>query len=150
MREEQDELYVKLKEKGIRLTPQRKLILDLLKNTSEHLTAEEIYQSIKQQLHPISLGTVYNTLHKLKETGIIQELTYGDMSSRYDGLSKPHYHVTCIKCGKVVDYDRELLTWLEEEAGAATGFYIDSHRMEFHGICPACQVSAENNNNAVG
>ena len=141
MREEDmDVLYERLREKGIRLTPQRKLILDLLKSSDEHLTAEEIYQNLKQQLQPISLGTVYNTLHKLKESGVIQELTYGDMSSRYDGVSRPHYHVTCVNCGKVVDFHWDVLKELEQEASVATGFLVNSHRMEFHGLCQQCQA----------
>lgn len=143
MREELDELYLELKEKGIRLTPQRKVILDLLKSTSEHLTAEEIYQNIKQKVQRVSLGTVYNTLHKLKEAGVIQELSYGDMSSRYDGFAMIHYHVTCVECGKVIDFHRNVLKSLEVEASQATGYAVDSHRIEFYGKCPDCQESSE-------
>ncbi|MDW7675603.1 MAG: Fur family transcriptional regulator [Bacillota bacterium] len=143
MEDKMNILYDRLKEKGIRLTPQRKVILDLLKGAEEHLTAEEIYQNIKQQMQPVSLGTVYNTLHKLKEAGVIQELTYGDMSSRYDGNSNLHYHVTCVDCGKVMDYKRDLLKSLEAEAGKETGFVISSHRMEFYGVCPDCQSKGE-------
>ncbi|MBS4026383.1 MAG: transcriptional repressor [Clostridia bacterium] len=141
MKEDLDFLYNRLKEKGIRITPQRKVILDLLKNSHEHLTAEEIYQNIKQKVQRVSLGTIYNTLHKLKDAGVIQELSYGDMSSRYDGTAKLHYHVTCVECGKVIDFHRDSLKSLEEEASSATGFAINTHRVELYGTCPGCQAN---------
>jgi Fur family peroxide stress response transcriptional regulator len=138
VKEDLEFLYNRLKERGIRITPQRKVILDLLKSSREHLTAEEIYQHIKQKMQRVSLGTVYNTLHKLKEAGVIQELSFGDMSSRYDGIAKFHYHITCVVCGKVMDFHRDSLKSLEEEASKASGFAINTHRIEFYGTCPLC------------
>src|SRR6476661_7925878 len=92
-----------LKERGVRLTPQRQMILKFLKETHEHPTAEEIYKQVCQEFSGISMATVYNTLHRLKELGAIKELSYGDMSSRYDGNDTEHAHVVCESCGEVID-----------------------------------------------
>lgn len=149
MRHDLEIAYRKFKEKGVRLTPQRRVILEYLKNSENHPTAEEIYHHIKEQLHRVSLGTVYNTLHMLKEMGVIQELSYGDMSSRYDGTPENHYHITCEKCGKVVDFSRPLFSNIESEAEKETDFSISYHRLELYGVCSQCN-RAEDTKSSVG
>ncbi len=126
-----------LKDKGVRFTPQRQAILEFLLRTDTHPTAEDIYQYVKAKFPGVSLGTIYNTLNMLKEHGHILELSYGDMSSRFDGHAKNHYHIVCSECGKVVDYHRPLIQ-LEQEAEEMTGFQVMGHRLEFYGICPGC------------
>ncbi len=127
-----------LKDKGVRFTPQRQAILEFLLRTNIHPTAEDIYQDVKAKFPGVSLGTIYNTLNMLKEHGHILELSYGDMSSRFDGNAQNHYHVVCSYCGKVVDFHRPLIR-LEEEAEQRTGFQVMGHRMEFYGICSECR-----------
>ena len=129
-----------LKNKGVRFTPQRQAILEFLLNTESHPTAEEIYQHVKAKFPGVSLGTIYNTLNMLKEHGHILELSYGDMSSRFDGNSLNHYHVVCTQCGVVVDLHRPLID-LEVEVAKNSGFDISGHRLEFYGLCPQCQCS---------
>jgi len=131
------EILKQLKEKGVRFTPQRQAILEYLLETDTHPTAEEIYQHVKAKFPGVSLGTIYNTLNMLKEHEYILELSYGDMSSRFDGNAQNHYHVVCSDCGKVVDFHRPLID-LEAEAGEKTGFKVLGHRLEFYGICPDC------------
>ncbi|MHB8124328.1 MAG: Fur family transcriptional regulator [Desulfitobacteriaceae bacterium] len=127
-----------LKDKGVRFTPQRQAILEFLLRTDTHPTAEDIYQDVKAKFPGVSLGTIYNTLNMLKEHGHLLELSYGDMSSRFDGNAKNHYHVVCSGCGKVIDYHRPLIQ-LEQEAEEKTGFQVTGHRLEFYGICPQCR-----------
>jgi len=128
----------KLKDKGVRFTPQRQAILEYLLGTDAHPTAEEIYHHVKAKFPGVSLGTIYNTLNMLKEHGYVLELSYGDMSSRFDGNPSNHYHIVCTECCKVVDFHRPLLQ-VEEEASAQSGFDILGHRLEFYGVCPECQ-----------
>lgn len=132
------DILKQLKEKGVRFTPQRQAILEYLLGTVTHPTAEDIYNHVKAKFPGVSLGTIYNTLNMLKEHGHILELSYGDMSSRFDGNPENHYHVVCRECGKVVDYHCPLLT-MEEEVSERTGFKVTQHRIEFYGICPDCQ-----------
>jgi Fur family peroxide stress response transcriptional regulator len=134
-----EESLADLKSRGVRLTPQRQMILRYLKETHEHPTAEQIYQQVSQEFSGISMATVYNTLHRLKELGVIRELSYGDMSSRYDGNDSEHAHLVCEGCGKVVDVPcppKERLISPELEA---QGFAVGSYRLEFYGLCPLCQ-----------
>lgn len=132
------EILRQLKGRGVRFTPQRQAILEFLLETKSHPTAEEIFQHVRAKFPGVSLGTIYNTLNMLKEHGHILELSYGDMSSRFDGNPHNHYHVVCLQCGKVFDYHHPLLD-LEQEATKESGFLITGHRLEFYGICPDCQ-----------
>ena len=131
------EILKQLKTKGVRFTPQRQAILEFLLETKSHPTADEIYQHVKAKFPGVSLGTIYNTLNMLKEHGHLLELSYGDMSSRFDGNPRNHYHIVCSKCGMVVDYHSPLID-MDQEVMDKSGFLIMGHRMEFYGVCPDC------------
>lgn len=98
-----------------------------------------VHRWVSSRLKGVSLATVYNILHLYRDLGIVMELSYGDMSTRYDGNFKNHYHITCSECGRVCDYHRDLMEGIEEDAERDTGFKVISHRVEFIGICPDCQ-----------
>ncbi|TCP54698.1 Fur family peroxide stress response transcriptional regulator [Tumebacillus sp. BK434] len=131
-----------LKGRGIRLTPQRQIILQYLKETEEHPTAEQVYHKIGEQFPGISLATVYNTLNMLKELGVIRELSYGDVSSRYDGNDSEHAHLVCEHCAQVLDIasppEEAVLTKNVQQAG----FTVSSYRLEYYGTCASCAQSA--------
>lgn len=133
-----------LKDKGVRFTPQRQAILEFLLETQSHPTADEIYHHVKEKFPGVSLGTIYNTLNMLKEHGHLLELSYGDMSSRFDGNPKNHYHIVCSHCGRVVDYHRPLID-MNDEVTRESGFIITGHRMEFYGVCPECRKEEQLN-----
>ncbi|HIE26937.1 TPA: transcriptional repressor [Candidatus Poribacteria bacterium] len=133
-----DELITAFKAKGYRITKQRLIILNALRNTATHPTAEEIYNMVKPQIPNISLGTVYRTLGALEELGLLQKLVYGGSFSRYDGNVNAHYHAVCLDCGKVLDVDEPVLSNLEERFSSETGFTIVGHKLEFHGYCKDC------------
>ena len=134
-----DWTYQYLRDRGVRITPQRQAVLEYLDNTEAHPTAETIYNSLKSRFKGLSLATVYNILHLFRDHGIVMELSYGDSSARFDGNAENHYHITCSRCGKVADYHRDLIQGIEEEAERATGFKVQYHRVEFVGTCPECQ-----------
>ena len=133
------EILHKLKDKGVRFTPQRQAILEFLLSTECHPSAEEIYQHVKAKFPGVSLGTIYNTLNMLKQHGCILELSYGDLSSRFDGNPENHYHIVCLGCGKVEDFHRPLID-IDREVENKSGFTVTGHRLEFYGLCPACQA----------
>ena len=91
-----------------RMTKQRKQILEVLKNTNTHPTADEIYEEVKKEIPNISLGTVYRNLNVLSEMDEIMILDYGSSYSRFDGNPKNHYHFKCEQCGKVFDLEKEV------------------------------------------
>lgn len=121
-----------------RMTKQRQIILEVLRSTKAHPTADWIYEQVRQSVPRISLGTVYRNLRVLKETGDIQELNYGSTYSRFDGNTEPHYHFVCKDCGAVLDIDLPTLTDFNSHVADSIGGHVDFHRMEFYGICAGC------------
>jgi Fur family ferric uptake transcriptional regulator/Fur family peroxide stress response transcriptional regulator len=126
-------------QKKMRMTKQKKIILDILQNTKCHPTADWIYQEARKILPEISLGTVYRNLRILKEQGKILELNYGSTFSRYDGNSSNHYHFVCQKCGKVFDVDMDRIDYIENEVNKKLDAVVINHRLEFYGICKDCK-----------
>jgi Fur family transcriptional regulator, peroxide stress response regulator len=121
-----------------RMTRQRQIILEVLRSTKTHPTADWIYEQVRQTVPRISLGTVYRNLRVLKEMGDIQELNYGSTYSRFDGVADPHYHFVCKDCGSVLDVELPLITDYEAKVADYIGGQVDFHRMEFYGTCAGC------------
>ncbi len=128
-----------LKNNGIRMTPQRHAILTYLFQTKSHPTADEIYKALEKEYPSMSVATVYNNLRVFREAGLVQELSFGDDSSRFEANSSIHYHVVCRECGHIEDFFYPCLTDLEKLAAKRTGFTIESHRVELYGLCASCQ-----------
>lgn len=124
-----------------RMTKQRKVILEVLKSTKSHPTADWIYDQVREQLPNISLGTVYRNLKVLKEMGEIMELDYGSTYSRFDGYPENHYHFVCNSCDKVIDMDIPYYESLNEKAEENNSIKVLDHRLEFYGLCKECNYN---------
>ncbi|WP_080849183.1 Fur family transcriptional regulator [Cytobacillus gottheilii] len=131
------ELVPFLKEKGLRITPQRIQILSAMMETDGHPTAEDIQSKIPI----ISLATIYNNLKLFVKLGIVEELPYGNGVSRFELYKAPHYHVICENCGKIADLNFPDLKVVEAFASSVTGFKIHTHKMEVYGQCTKCLPS---------
>ena len=131
-----------LKESGVRITPQRHAVLEYLLTSMIHPTADEIYKALEKKFPSMSVATVYNNLRVLREVGLVQELTYGDSSSRFDCNTQEHYHIICNKCEKIVDFQYPSFNEVESLAEQVTGFDVSHHRLEIYGICEDCQIVA--------
>ncbi|MDN5293243.1 MAG: Fur family transcriptional regulator, peroxide stress response regulator [Eubacteriales bacterium] len=125
-------------QKTTRMTKQKKVILDILRSTKVHPSADWIYEQARRILPDISLGTVYRNLRLLREKGEILELSYSRDFSRYDGNPQNHYHFMCRKCGRVMDVDLPLMNELEEKVARLIGGKVETHRLEFYGLCQDC------------
>ncbi len=125
------------------MTHQRQVILEEVKKGPEHPTADEIYARVRKRLPRISMGTVYRNLDILASTGLIQMIEPGHPQKRFDGVTREHYHLTCVRCGKIEDAPIEpsdnTLENLESALGRMTKFGIFGHKLEFLGLCAACQ-----------
>lgn len=119
-----------------RMTRQRMAILEVLRNTDTHPTADWVYTEVREILPKISLGTVYRNLNLLRDAGEIQELSYGSNFSRFDGNPEEHPHFHCNRCHRVYDLDFELN--LAPKVRAESGFRVERTRVEFDGICANC------------
>lgn len=131
----------KLKDTGVRMTPQRHAILAYLYQTDGHPTADDIYKALAGNFPNMSVATVYNNLKVFRETGLVQELTFGDNSSRFEITKDIHYHVLCINCGNIENLEYPCVSDIEVLAQQRTGYKIDCHRVEVLGLCPSCQES---------
>lgn len=121
------------------MTKQRALILEELRGTTSHPTADEIYAMVRAKLPHISLGTVYRNLELLAETDQVLKLEYAGFQKRFDGNVNPHAHVRCERCGKVADVMGNVPAVGVPAELDVPGFKINSARVEFFGICKACQ-----------
>jgi len=127
--------------KAMRMTKQKKVILDILQNTKSHPSADWVYEQARKLVPDISLGTVYRNLNVLRDMGKISELNYGSTYSRYDGVASNHYHFFCEKCNNLFDVTIPVYEGLDKMVQETTGFEVRQHRMEFYGICNECQAS---------
>src|SRR5689334_25138825 len=133
-----------LKERGVRLTRQRQILLDLIDKTGEHLDAERLYQMAKERDPKINRVTVYRTLKMLKAGGLVDELDlmhYGGDQHYYETrLKQEHAHVICLRCGKVEEFFGEPLARLRKQIESHFGFQILLARTEVGGYCAHCQT----------
>jgi len=141
-----DKLKIVLKEKGYKLTPQRRGILEvIIQNQGKHLSTEEIYDIAKVQCPEIGLATVYRTLILLEELEVITKVNFDDGCSRYElnlhGDEHQHHHLICIKCGAIIEVQVDLLDNLEDEIERTHDFEIKDHRVKFFGLCSNCKKS---------
>ena len=121
-----------------RLTPQREAVLRAVCERHDHPTASDIFAAAKQYLPAISYATVYNSLRYLRQAGLVQELSFGDGASRYDGITHRHDHALCTECGKLVDFDLAEPAELMQEAARKSCFQAESVHLTLVGRCPDC------------
>ncbi len=126
-----------------RITSQRRVILEELRKSVFHPTAAELYQVVRRRLPRISLGTVYRNLDLLARSGMARKLATGTGQSRFDANLEAHYHVRCIRCGRMDDVFSLPELILDDEVAQETGYEIQGHELQFVGICPACQQKSD-------
>ena len=121
------------------MTRQRAVILEELRKTKTHPTADELYGMVRQRLPRISLGTVYRNLDFLADSGTIRRLEACGTTKRFDGDISAHQHIRCVVCGKIGD----ILPEPAVEGLSVPGFdTIYTARIEFDGLCEQCAAAA--------
>ncbi len=120
----------------LRMTRQRKIILEELHKVTTHPTAYELCQMVRTRLPRISLGTIYRNLDILVRRGDINKIEGEEM--RFDGNICKHYHLRCQMCGSVEDVHLETVNGLERQAEEVCGGKIYGHHLDFIGICKHC------------
>lgn len=134
-----------------RRSKKRDAILECLRSTTSHPTAEWIYARLKPQDADLSLATVYRNLSQLKDAGMIRSVGFVAGEEHFDGTTEPHSHAVCLSCGKIVDLtDRFRQT--EDLTGAVereTEFVISDTVLQFRGLCRECQKK-ENQTESTG
>ena len=126
-------------EKVRKHSKKRDAILNCIRSTRCHPTADWVYQQLKPEIPDLSLGTVYRNLAMFREEGMIQSLGTVHGMERYDGNTAPHTHYICTTCGQVIDLENvELPTALVESAAEAAGGSITTYQLLFNGKCRSC------------
>jgi len=126
---------------GLRTTRQREIIMDELRKSRSHPTADEMYEMVRRRLPRISLGTVYRNLEVLSDCGMIRKLEIGGTQKRFDGIAGAHYHLLCTRCGRIEDLPLDAMPEISKALGRKKirDFEIREHRVAFLGLCPKCR-----------
>lgn len=129
----------KLRPLGIRLTPQRLAIAEVVVNSADHPSVKEIYERVQAFFPYVTIATVYSTLTVLEQAGIVRELPF-QRQSRYDANLDPHANLVCLGCGTVVDADmgQEIVAELGKLVAQESDFEVSSQRVDFYGWCSGC------------
>src|SRR6188508_3373359 len=120
------------------LTKQRRSVLQVIRESDEHLTANEVFERARHLLPGISFATVYNSLRYLKNEGLIGEIRFGTDANLYDRKLTQHDHAICNSCGKLVDIEMEHPQELVVQAARIANFKPGSLEFTLRGLCPDC------------
>lgn len=127
-----------LKEKKIRLTPQRLELINILSQGNKHWTVEELYHILNERMPSVSITTIYNNINLFCELEIVKEIQFGESLSKYEWKKQDHYHIVCKSCGEMVDVWYPTLKEVEAVAESISKFQVRSHNLQFYGVCSQC------------
>ena len=134
-----------LREKGLKPTAQRISILGELKKLHTHIEAEELFYQLRKKNFKISLATIYRTLERLSQKGLIKKVNFGDGYMRYE-INLPdvhHDHLICEECGKIIEFFNPKIEGLQNNICSEYNFQSTHHTMIIHGTCEDCQKKKE-------
>ncbi len=129
-----------LREAGIRLTPQRAMVLDVVYHSDGHLTADEVYEQVRAQSPYVDLSTVYRNLVFLRQQGLIGELRLEGQAVRFEAMRahNRHHHAVCTVCGHMLEIEHGDLAELEATLLCKYGFRLESMHLTLSGLCGQC------------
>jgi Fur family ferric uptake transcriptional regulator len=128
-----------VREHGGRATPARRLLLQALVGSREHLSAEELATEVRSHAPDVHLSTVYRNLEELERLGVVDSTRFGDGPATYHLSSAPHGHLVCEKCGSMTEVPDEMFADLVRSVRARYGFAVNPHRLAVTGYCAGCQ-----------
>jgi Fe2+ or Zn2+ uptake regulation protein len=133
-----DELSTALRERGMRVTPQRVVLHRALRELDRHVTADELLDAVADRLPNVSLPTIYATLDLLEELGMVRRVQRAG-TTLFDPRTDSHHHLVCTGCGSIEDLDSDLDTAALERAAARHGFEHERIEAVVHGRCARCR-----------
>jgi Fe2+ or Zn2+ uptake regulation protein len=137
----EERLVRALQRNGYRLTRQRRLVMEVLEQSREHLDAETVHGRAKARNPNISLATVYRTLSVLKDVGLVEEHRLGEEHAHFEAVQEdPHYHFTCLECGHVIEFEAPQVTEVVNELRSQERVEITSVHLLLSGYCAQCRA----------
>ena len=130
---------------GHLLTVQRRLLLELLRESNGHIDAKELYRCASARDESISMATVYRSLNLFKQLGVIEERRLGKVTCYYEiQQSSEHQHLVCQGCGKVMEFETPLVRELVDTIQTKHGFKVTKAELYLEGYCPHCEDKVGN------
>lgn len=127
---------------NLKVTTQRLAILGALHEGRRHVTAQELFEKVNTDHPEIGFATVYRFLRTLTEGNFVSEVRMGGLPARYELNSKSHHdHLTCVRCGKICEFENKTIETLQEKVAKQFGFQLTHHVLELYGVCPTCQTT---------
>jgi Fur family transcriptional regulator, ferric uptake regulator len=133
-------LVERLRKAGYKITPPRLAVLEVIQQEGEHLNPQEILDHAKS-IHPgLGRATVYRTLELLTQLGIVRPIYVGETGPTYIRAEGGHHHLVCSQCGAIFDFDQCMADEIAVDLASRFSFQIQSHLLEFYGLCAICQA----------
>ena len=130
---------------NLKVTNQRMAILKCLHSGHRHVTAQELFEKVNVDHPEIGFATVYRFLRTLTEGHFVTEVRMGGLPARYELAPKGHHdHLTCVRCGKICEFENRAIETLQEKVAQQFGFTLTHHVLELYGVCPQCQEETGN------
>ena len=131
--------YATLKEKGLRMTKPRRLILDCIHERGDHLTAEDILEYVRKQYPKVNKSTVYRTLQLLEKNDCVFTTMSSDRTLYHHAEEKHHYHLVCKQCGKIIECEEDIFSPVNWVLTGKYGFKPELEHVTISGVCEACR-----------
>jgi len=138
---EQEVLENYITQHNLKITKQRRAVLEAFLGIEDHISAEDLYKIVSAKEPKIGLATVYRTLSLLTESGLAEELDFGEGQKRYEHkyLHSHHDHMICTQCGKILEFQNPMIEKLQEDVAREHRFEMTSHKLDLFGLCSDCQ-----------
>jgi len=136
-----DDVQRFIREKGLKSTRQRSLIIDTFLAATGHVSVEELWAKVRATDAKVSVATVYRTMKLLSEAGLAHARNFGDGQTRYEAAvgREHHDHLICTSCGKIIEFENDRIETMQDMVAKRHGFKVTSHKMELYGLCRECQ-----------
>ncbi|HBY19043.1 MAG: Ferric uptake regulation protein [Marinimicrobia bacterium 46_47] len=136
-----NEILQRLQKEEMKITRQRKRIIEVMYEHRDHIDAEALYLILKQQNAGVSRATIYRTLEMLVEKRLIRKMDFGEGRCVYEfKLGQPHHdHMKCLRCGKVIEFNDHIIELRQNTICQNYKFYPTSHVMQIYGLCCECR-----------
>ena len=138
---EQEVLEDYISQHNLKITKQRRAVLEAFLGIEDHISAEDLYKIVSAKEPKIGLATVYRTLSLLTQSGLAEELDFGEGQKRYEHkyLHSHHDHMICTQCGKILEFQNPMIEKLQEDVAQEHRFEMTSHKLDLFGLCSDCQ-----------